>query len=374
MIMGCAMNKKTLILTLLIVILLTGLSFAKERLLITEGQLQALEPGREVSINRILDDGNLLCVVGTGKGQNVKLLILNPLNKKVLKSVEVPLKTINYVASNSDGSAVIVYSQYQAEFYVANVKNGTSKLLFKREKGKPGFSLYSERRSRITFINGVAAAWGFFYDYKNQFDAEYVTLVNPAESGLSAFKKVMKTNRLRSIAKTYMQYAKAVGAIEMNKEFLTFAALKDKGGCMIGFDLKKNLHFKIDQFRSFSGAEIARTKPLLAYIVKKSGDAKNEGVLYLFNLKTKKKVEVAKGKLFKPVFSPSGNTLIVGKGVAEGKKIKTNLLLIKIEGDKFTTKSINFGKTLSFIDWKLVKNDKCLMLFTGKNLYKYDLK
>lgn len=366
---------KKILLTITVLILLTGSAFSAENLIITEGQLQALEPGREVSINRIMEDGNLLCVVGTGKGQNVRLIVVDSASRKTVKVVDVPMKTVTYVASNADGSKVIVYSQFDAAFYIADMKTGKCRLMFKREKGKPGFGLYAEKQSRISFINGVAAAWGFFFDYKGQMDDEYITFVNPEKSGMDAFTKIMKTDRLRTIAKTYLDKAKAVGAMEINKKFLTFAPMGKDGGCLVAFDIHSGGHFKIDSFKSFAGAEICRTKPLLAYIIQKAEAKNSEGTLCLFDLETKKKVELDHGKIFKPVFSPSGKFLAVGKGVVlDNNKLKTDIVIINLDGKDYPKETITSVKNLSFLDWKFVKNDKCLMMFTGKDIYKTDLK
>lgn len=366
---------KKIILTIAVLILLTGSAFSAESLVITEGQLQALEPGREVSINRILEDGNLLCVVGTGKGQNVRILIVDSNSRKVVKSVDIPLKTLTYIASNADGSYAIVYSQFDAAFYLADMKSGKSRLLFKREKGKPGFGLYAERKSRMSFINGVAVAWGFFFDYKGQMEDEYIAFINPEKSGMDAFSKIMKTDRLRTIAKTYLDKAKAVGAMEINKQFLTFAPLKDDEGCLIAYEIASGTHYKIDSFKRFSGAKISDNSPMLAYVIQKADDKKNEGILCLYDLKAKKKVELDHGKLFKPVFSPSGKFLAVGKAVVlENNKLKTDIVVIRLDGKDYPKETITSAKNMSFLDWKFVKNDKSLMMFTGKDIYKTDLK
>ena len=366
---------KKIILTIAVLLLLTGSAFSAENLIITEDQLQALEPGREVSINRILDDGNLICVVGTGKGQDVRLIVVDSSTRKVIKSVDIPMKTVTYSASNADGSSVIVYSQFDAAFYLADMKTGKSRLLFKREKGKPGFGLYAERQSRMSFINGVAAAWGFFFDYKGQMDDEYIAFINPAKSGMDAFSKIIKTDRLRTIAKTYLHYAKAVGGMEINKQFLTFAPLSKDEGCLVAYEIASGTHYKIDSFRRFSGAKLSNKSPLLAYVIQKADDKSNEGTLCLYNLKTKKKIELDYGKLFKPVFSPSGKYLAVGKGVIqENKKLRTDIVIIHLDGKDYPKETITSSKNLTFLDWKFVKNDKCLMMFTGKDIYKTDLK
>ncbi len=366
---------KKIILTIAVLILVTGSICSAENLVITEGQLQALEPGREVSINRILEDGNLLCAVGTGKGQDVRVIIVDSATRKTIKSVDVPMKTLTYIASNASGSYAIVYSQFDASFYLADMKAGKSRLIFKREKGKPGFGLYAERQSRMSFINGVAAAWGFFFDYKGQMEDEYITFINPEKSGMDAFSKIMKTDRLRTIAKTYLNKAKAVGAMEINKQFLTFAPLKDDEGCLVAYEIASGTHYKIDSFKRFSGAKLSDSSPLLAYVIQKNNEKNSEGTLCLYDLKAKKKVELDHGKLFKPVFSPSGKFLAVGKGVIQdNNKLKTDIVIINLDGKDYPKKTITSSKNLTYLDWKFVKNDKSLMMFTGKDIYKTDLK
>jgi len=369
------MNQKIIIPIILLSIILTCPVFADEALLITEGQLQALEPGREISINRILNDGNLLCVAGSGKGQNIKILLVNPASKKILNSVKIPIKSLNYIASNCDGSRVIAYSQFAGKFCVADVRNGKAWVLFKRERDKPGFALYGDKKSRITFINGLAMAWGYFYDYKAQFDDEYVTLVDPDKRGMKAFKKLFRTSRLRNVAKVYLHDAIAIGSIEVNKKFLTFVPGNKKEARLVGFDLKSKKHFLIDSLKVFSGSDIAESRPLFAYVIKKTRKPGGVGALYLYNLKNKKKTKLAKGRLFNPIFSPDGSKLAVGSStISADKKLKSRIIIIDIGKKDYPQETLSFKKKIHFVDWKFINNNQALLLFTGRNIYRYKLK
>lgn len=114
---------------------------------------------------------------------------------------------------------------------------------------------------------------------------------------------------------------------------------------------------------------------MLAYVIQKADENKNEGTLFLYDLKAKKRIELDRGKLFKPVFSPSGKFLAVGKGVIFGNnKLRTDIVIIHLDGKDYHKETVSSVKNLSFLDWKFVKNDKCLMMFTGKDIYKTDLR
>lgn len=367
------MNRIALVAIMFLLLILRGVSFSNESPLISESQLLSLSPDGGISINRILDNGDLLCIIEPGKGKNVRVSIVNPVAKKIIKSLEIPEKSISYIASNPDGTMVMLFSQFSSAFFLADLREGKCRVIFKKEKGKPGYSLYGENRSRLNFVDGHVIAWAYYYSENSKFGGDYVVEIDPAKDGIEAFTRIIKTDELRNISKQYLPGAETLQNIQVNGDFIVFNAMIRNKGCIIAYDMKNRKHFKIDDFKNFSGSAIARQNPLLAYCVTRKESGREIGELSLFDLQAKKKTVMTTGKLFNPVFNPSGDTLAVGSAGAGGdKEIAMGMKIIRL-GDK-SEKSLSFGPKKIFVDWKFADNSKYILTFTGRDIYRYEVK
>lgn len=368
------MTGKALIITVLFALLITGICPAGETTVLTGEKISRLEPELEVSLNRILDDGSLLFVC-EGKGKNVKLLLVDSITGKELKSLFVPTKEITYIASDSNGNNVIIYSNGDKTFYLARPRVGDVVILFRRSKGKPGFALYTHRKSRISFVNGKAMAWGYFYDDKGNFENEWIVKVDPEKKGMAAFEKVMKMDKLRKMAKSYLSSATAMGNIEVNGDFLVFSPRKGEEGTIVVYNFKTGEHYPAAKFSSIAGLDLAEKKPLLAAVIKDNSTAGKDSSLLILNLEKKNRAGVVSGRLANPVFNPENDKIAVGSAALDkNKKLSMQIMIVDVSRSDYPCKILRIGKGGYYVDWKFVDKDRALILFDGKNIYRHNLR
>ncbi|GEM_PF-2351578 len=367
------MIKKFVLFLIILSLASSTLVLAKESLLLSERDFKSLMPDMVVSINRILDDGTLLCLGESGKGKNLSLFILDPQSRKIKKTMTLPSTSIDYMASDEKGDRILLFSYQSHTFYLADMSGGKCRVFFKREKGRPGFDLFSHGKSFLTFIDEKALAWGYFYDENMMLEGEFLTLIDPALEGVAAFSRILKSDELTKIASQYSKKVERLGAIRANREFLVFSSIQKGSSTLIAYAFKEKDHHMLDTSASFIGVTVARSAALAACIRKK--EEEKEGSLQLFNLKDKKSTILGKGKFLNPVFSPSASYLAVGVvKIGSDKKLGMDISLYSLNTPEKAPQHLTFEKSLYFMDWKFVKADNGLILLTGKEVYYYKLK
>ncbi|MHC9538855.1 MAG: hypothetical protein AB9903_04995 [Vulcanimicrobiota bacterium] len=367
------MIKKCTFFLITMLLISSTLIHGKETLLISERDFKTLIPDMTVSINRILDDGTLLCIGEPGKGKNLSVFIIDPQSRKIMKKMAVPSTSIDYMASDEKGGKIILFCCQSHTFYLADMAAGTCRVLFKREKGKPGFDLFSHGKSFLTFTDDKAIAWGYFYDDKMMLEGEYLTEIDPSQQGAAVFLKLLSNDELKKMASQYSKKVEKLGTIRVNRDFLVFSSMDKKGSTLIAYAFKEKEHFQIDASPSLMGVTIARNAALAACISKK--DEKKEGSLQLFNLKDRKSTTPGRGKLLNPVFSPDAGHLAVGVvKIGNDRKLGMDISLYSLKTPEKAPMLLAFEKSLYLIDWKFVKGDSGLILLTGKEVYYYKLR
>lgn len=367
------MIKKSTFFLITMLLLSSVLVCAGETLLLSDRDFKSLMPDMSVSINRILDDGSLLCIGEPGKGKNLSIFIIDPQSRKIIKKMPVPSTSIDYMASDEKGDKIILFCCQSHTFYLADMSAGTCRVFFKREKGKPGFDLFSNGKSFLTYIDGKAIAWGYFYDDRLMLEGEYLTEINLSEQGAAAFSKLVSNDELKKIASQYSKKVQRLGTIRVNKDFLVFSVIDKKISTLVAYSFKDKEHFQLDASASLMGVTMARNASLAACINRK--DEKREGSLYLFNLKDRKIATPGRGKFMNPVFSPDASHLAVGVAkIGDDRKLGMNISLYSTDSPEKAPRTLTFGKSLYFIDWKFVKGDSGLILLTGKEVYYYKLR
>lgn len=365
------MKKITFCFIVIFIILLGTSGFASDELLFSEDSFRSLAPGYYVSLNRILNNGDIVCCAESDRGKPVRVILADPYTGRVKKQVEIPAKTFDYVASDDLGKYSILYSRYDGAFYLVNFTEGKSGTIFKQEKGKPAFALFGALRSGLSFTGEKALAWGYFTNEKGVFDGEFMVEINPDAQGISAFNRLFKYNKLRQLAELYYPQSKRISAIEFCPDYFVFCAMKNKDGAIIAYKFMDGEHYRIDKFLNLTGLSLSQNGNLLAYITEKD----KQGTLYLYNLKNKDKIKLTEGKLLNPVFSPDETRLGVGRyEFIKGKGVQFELLIINLADKSYPVSTISVDSDRLFQDWKFVKNNKELVLFTGRELYHTQLK
>lgn len=365
------MFKKFFILLIVFLSLATG-AFAAERVYFSGSQIKSLAPDGSASLNRILDNGNLLVVAEPGGGENASLIIVNPTSKKVEKRVELPVKTVNYVAADPSGKKSVVYSEFTGAFAAVDFASGKCNILLKKEKGEPGFALYGHRQSRLSFTGDSAFAWGYFYDKEFRFDGEYVVKIDLSKTGVEAFEKLISFDRIRETAKKNLAGAKAIKNIEIVGNYLVFTPQSKRGGCISVYRLAQKVNFELTDFKEFIDSDIAGGKPVYACIIATRDTPRSQGSLYVYDLDERTAEKLATGKLYNPVFAPGGDLIAVGRLKMSGETIQTEIAVINLAKRDFSTK-IYLVTGKKYVDWKFVNNNKYLILFDGKDLYRLKL-
>lgn len=358
------MYRKIIFFTTVIFILTILPAFGKESLLISREQMQSIDgKDRAVSLLRILDNGNLVLLSEATGGKKLRVLVVDPFTKKKLKSIEMPLARLRYAACDPAGEGTLIYGE-EDDFWFINLKTGAYKLLFKVEKGKAGFSLFGAGRSRISSYGKKYVSWGYFLDSKGRITKNYVVLIDPAKKGIEIFEKLVSYDSLIKAGKHYLPDTRYLTNILINNNYITFAALnKDKTGGVIAYNTKDNIHFMLDTFKVFNDSTLAREGHLFAFVsMKDVKDKKSE--LYLYNLKKKEKVILAKGKLMNPVFNQTGTSIIVNEVSLNKNKLTQNLIFIPLNK---TEKKI-FELNSLFLMCQFIKKDQFAVMLNAKGL------
>jgi len=346
---------------------------AKETLLMAEKDFKGLMPEMTVSICRILDDGTLLCLGEPRKGKSPVIFLLDPHLRKITKKVAVTAPSVDYTASDGKGDAILVFSYESHAFYRVNLAEGSCTVLFRREKGRPGFDLFSHGRSFLTFTGDKALAWGYFYDGSFTLEGEYLTQIDPSRPGAEAFSKILKNDELKQIASQYAKGVEKIGAIRANGEFIVFPALQKSSSTLIAYSLKDKVNWQIASSPAIMGVAVARNAPLAAFIEKRSGG--KEAELILYNIEGKKDTVLGRGKLLNPVFSSDAKYLAAGiVKIGDDRKLGMDISLHSLAVPGKAPLLLPCEKGHYFIDWKFVKGDSELILLTGKEVYGYKLK
>ncbi|MFP4498031.1 MAG: hypothetical protein ACLFQV_07450 [Vulcanimicrobiota bacterium] len=359
---------KKWILVLIIFLIMSMSSVFAQEVIFSSNDFKELAPDFEVSLNKILPDGNIVFVAESKKGRNMQMLLVNPGAKKVICRIEVPVKVPSYIATNKQGTRSVVYSVYSGGFYLVDFGLKEVRQIFKRRAGEPGYALYSHQVSRLSYSDGFLLAWGYKYDAQNRFNGKYVFKIDPDRKGMNAFTPIFETEFLGKLAKRYYPKAQNVAHIEFNRKFMVFSAVNEKGaGGIVSYDFETKKDYKLKSFDSMVGMDIAMEKPIIAYAIQSQNDTEKFGTLFVMNLQKQEARQLDSGKLFNPVFNGDGTRLAVGKvELDENNMLQKQMVIVDMETNK--VKTIKLKREFNYYDWKFINNGNSLMIFSDSQL------
>lgn len=340
-----------------------------QELLLSKDQMQKLEKNSNVSLAKILDNGQMIMVSETTGGSARILLVAS--KGFLIRSVKTPITKIDYITCSDDGKKAIIYCNDEFEFFLVDIARGNCRSIFRKEPGKTGFALYGKKESWIDFSGNDIYALGYYYDNEDNYISENIVRILPDRRGLAVFEPVAEMARLMEGAKAFYPSAKKYGAFQVMGDYLLFTSGDENGGCFLAYNMKDETLTKISDFSSFNGLATYPRKSLLAYAIRKSKDPGNPGELIIYDLAEKKRIKSFSGRYFLPSFDPLGENLATALlvPIISGRYI-TRIQIFPIAGSEDAKPTQEILPDFRPIDIKFVKNGKEIYIFTGENVYK----
>ena len=121
-------------------------SFADVLPLLDSDKLQALDPGRRVSLVKMLDNGGFLCISEGAPSEDKKIILLYP-SGAIQRRITLKGERVDYVASSDLGGRVLLYSQDNYTFKIFEVLKNKIIPVISKQPDSGGFALYGGGRS-----------------------------------------------------------------------------------------------------------------------------------------------------------------------------------------------------------------------------------
>jgi hypothetical protein len=359
------MISRIIILISVIGFLLTGCSFAGKDTGLTCDEIKDLDKGRVVSPVTLLDDGGSFMISESEAGGDYRLLWVSS-SGKVRKRISVPAKKIDYVAADSSGEEVVIYSQDKFSFLKLERRRSAWNMFACRQGTEPGFALYGGRKSRLFFSGKNLYALGYYYDRAGDYLNEWFVRINPEKNGVGAFEAMFQlSDPDRNLRKFYPEFKEA-SLLDITDKYALIKLSIGRQGCLVGYDIDKKEYFLIDQFSNFFDCSISRSNSTCAYIIQPKGSTFT-GVLFIYDPVKRSSITGIPGIFFHPVFNKDGSMVAVGKNFEMPGNIRVpQIIVYSLKDNASTVISLPGGEKL--FDWRFTGKNK-LSIFTDRKIF-----
>lgn len=364
-------TKKKQIFSLLIIIFLGVVSraaFAEPRLVISREKLDRVDPKGRVYVAKILDNSRLL-LVSERQHEGAHILVTSS-HGMIMRRIKTPVEKIEYLAVDEKGDKAVFYSQQGQEFFLADLRRGKLRSIFRMEPGKKGFALFGKRESWLSMSEGRVFARGYYYDGEGNYINDNLVQILPDETGIAVFRQLAEIPQLMGGAQAFCNQAKLPGIFMATGKYILFTTGDKEGGVLLAYDTEEHLLHKIDSYRRFIGMSAAEEKPMILYIVQREEDPELPGELVLFDLASQKTVNKWHGRFFNPVICLETGKIAAGEliRIMEGRYLNRVTILSTDPEDKSEPQFII--PTFKLLDWKFVRDGRELYFFTGEEIYR----
>lgn len=260
------------------------------------------------SLGVVSKDGNTaLCVEKIrdprrkARGEVWKLQVFHldwTAQKPTLETILLPTSQIEQLAVSPDGKWALGIAEFGTRFISVDVANKKARVLFRNEKGKPGFRSQPEV---AWFENGKFHTLGYFYDDTQTVTEDVVAAIDVTGNGLEAIQKVRNINKLHArtagfaVQEWYHSDQSWFGMVWPDKKMHLMAA--------VGDELQP-----VEVALGYGGIAVGQDRVIYAARF----DKKTFGV-YIYDLATRKKTQLGDpSRLYNYLYmSEDGNTVLV---------------------------------------------------------------
>jgi hypothetical protein len=346
--------------------------FAQENPVLTAGEMQNLDPGRNVSLVKILDDGRLLLVSENPSGQDVRLIFTSS-GGKLRRHVDVPIGGVEYITTNSDGEKIVIFSKERFSFYSYDSWRRKWKLFMSRQEAGAGFALFGGRKSMMFFDGDSVLAWGYFYDRSGDYTGECLVRIYPGGKSGDLVGRIADISMLLEEAKKLFPGGEKIEFLRVDKRQVIFTCIRGRSGIILGYDLEKKEMFRIDEFSSFSGGDLSQDGTKFAYSIVPAM-SESPGVVFIYDLQKRLPVKIIPGKFFNPVLDARGQRVAMGSTIeVSGKSLACQISVASISGERadITTGILVKGQPLV---WRFTGQDRLTVLAGRGDIYQLRIK
>lgn len=362
-------KKFSLVVIAVFLTLLASPARSDEDLVLSWEQMQKLDPGRKVSLLKITDDGEFLMISGEkGKQEEVRILVVAR-RGWLKRTLSMPVKGVEYAASNPAGRKVMVYSPHLRSFYLGDTWRKKWKLIFRRKSTVRGFALFEGSSSKLAFSGEDIFARGFWYDGAGDYLEESIVQILPGEKGQKIFKTLFSAGQMKQIARDFFPGAEHVDFVGANKNYLILILKRGVRSCLVVYDRQKKDYYKIGEFDEFSGADLARDSSRLVYAVRPRGSSFS-GVLFFYDLKKAVPIKAVPGNFFNPVFDPDSRRVAACRIKEVNRRVVgSEIVVFPFSGDTREPGKIKMDPGIRPVDWRFT-GAREITYFTGRDIYR----
>jgi hypothetical protein len=361
---------KTVKIFFLLALLTYSIASASDYSVLTRQQMQQLDSGRIVSPVRILEDSGILLISESRAGGHYNLVWTSSRWKPTGKT-SLPLRSVDYVASDQTGRNIVAYSQERYSFLKLNRRARNWQVFASQQGAQPGFALYGGRKSRLFYSNNSLFAVGYFYDKTGEYLSEWVVRIHPDRKGEEVFERIFELSTPPSETLKYFPDANEIKLLDINNNTAVFGLFRGNRGCILSYDLETKEFLPIDYFDRMVNFSLSDSGNLCAYVIQPQG-SDYQGVLFIYNLKKRQPVKCVPGIYFNPVFDQQEKKIAVGYYDIITNRLRLSRIdLIPIETDETSTITVPGGENLH--NWTFSGRNH-LHIFAGKEIYRYNIR